>query len=419
MHRASAKTPIRRRAVAVTTAVMHGVEADSRQESPKRPWVWCLALSAVLAAGAAAYALLGNSGAAVEVAHVFVQIADPQLGMLNQYGANPSDWRSESDMFARLMNQAVHLQPEPSFIFIGGDMQNFWPNEDGLGRNPNLTIGGEDLGVHQRREVNATLAVAERHGIPVHFTPGNHDVGDEPNANNMDTMSMYSDSWGPHYEVVLHEHGILYLQLNSQLYFNSDSLLNTSHKQLQSSWLDAQLEQVSSETKLLVLLTHIPPFIDDVDEPSGWSNWRKDDRKEVLDSIVSKLGKIVPVLWVCGHFHSNVQKSGLYKGVPMHIRVTSAAGTTMQWNGKASFTPAEAAAIATKDIGSAFDDNIVSGNPANIAERLQAVDSRSGMRIFIIYTDGTFEDRFATVQDLERTNTLSLGRSFHHQLIGG
>ena len=39
-----------------------------------------------------------------------------------------------------------------------------------------------------------------------------------------------------------------------------------------------------AEMLRLVLLTHIPPFMDSFDEPEGWANWRQVYRKQILDA---------------------------------------------------------------------------------------------------------------------------------------
>ena len=95
----------------------------------------------------------------------------------------------------------------------------------------------------------------------------------------------------------------------------------------------------------LVLLTHIPPFMDSFDEPEGWANWRQVYRKQILDVLAASE---LPLLFICGHFHANVVKDDTYQGRPLNIRVSSAAGTTIQWDGKDSLTPQEAQKVASK-----------------------------------------------------------------------
>ena len=95
----------------------------------------------------------------------------------------------------------------------------------------------------------------------------------------------------------------------------------------------------------LVLLTHIPPFMDSFDEPEGWANWRQVYRKQILDVLAASE---LPLLFICGHFHANVVKDATYQGRPLNIRVSSAAGTTIQWDGKDNLTPEEAQKVASK-----------------------------------------------------------------------
>ena len=142
---------------------------------------------------------------------------------------------------------------------------------------------------------------------------------------------------------------MLYLQFNSQIYWSTDASLE-KYRQQQLSFLQQETENLQN-IKQLVLLTHIPPFMDSIDEQEGWANWKSIYRKQILDLLArSKL----PMLWVCGHFHNNVEKDSSYQGVPLRIRVSSAAGTTMQWDGKDELPPKEASEVASKDACSQF-----------------------------------------------------------------
>lgn len=332
--------------------------------------------------------------------HVFVHLTDPQLGMKNMYGQHPEDFEDEKQMFEELAGEALKLKPK--FVFLGGDMQNFWPNEKGLGRNTNnnKNITDMDLDVKQRASVKNVKDNIEKSKIPVVCTAGNHDIGDVPDAQ---TITNYGKWWndgkmcGKLYNVVdMKEPRILYLQITSQLYYNSTQKEAAEAKTLQNSWLKETLaKNVTESTKLIVVLTHIPPFMRVPDEPSGWANWKQDDRDTVLGMLG---GRGVPVLWVCGHFHANVVNDVKLDKLDMKIRVTSAAGTTMYWGNKADLSPREAQIVASKDIATAFKDDI---GFANIADRMQAIPKRSGMRIFKVYDDGTVKDKWFTLAELK------------------
>ena len=334
--------------------------------------------------------------------HILVHITDPQPGMLNMY-THPEDWAAEETMFSRLVAKAAGLRP--SLVFVGGDMQNWWPNENSSAdRNrPRKDMPDEDfeelkrkdLGKLQRNAARRSVQTLVSAGIPVVYTAGNHDVGDFPDES---TLAQYTSSdsenpgWGPLFQKVKKEDGVLYLQFNSQIYWSTEASMET-HRSQQLEFLQEEMSNIG-DVRQLVLLTHIPPFMDSVDEEEGWANWKEHYRKEVLDVLAAPK---IPMLWICGHFHANVVKDSSYQGVPLSIRVTSAAGTTMQWDGKDEMTPHEAETVASKAIMKAFAEDI---GFANIPERLKAESDRSGLRIFKISADG-FEDQWFTLDDLD------------------
>jgi len=335
--------------------------------------------------------------------HLMVHITDPQLGMLNQY-IDPEDWTDERNMLDGLVSKTVPLNP--SFVFVGGDMQNWWPNE-GAQKDRNRPGGmsdadfqelcSKDLGRKQRASVRRSLEALEGAGIPVYYTPGNHDIGDHPDVQTLERYvgSSGENGWGPLFQRVKQEGGILYLQLNSQVYWSTAEVLD-DYRAKQLEFLQAEVSNMQASIKRLVLLTHIPPFMSSVDEKEGWANWKQVYRKQILDLLSEPR---VPMLWVCGHFHANVETDVTYQGVPMSIRVTSAAGTTMQWDGLNELTSQQAETVASKDIANAFAEDI---GFSKIKQRLRAQPDRSGLRIFRFdEDDGSFEDQWYTLDQLD------------------
>ncbi|CAE7212569.1 Cpped1 [Symbiodinium sp. KB8] len=316
---------------------------------------------------------------------------------------DPEDWTAERNMLDGLVSKTVPLNP--SFVFVGGDMQNWWPNEGGQ-KDRNRPGGMSDadfqelcsknLGRKQRASVREALEGA---GIPVYYTPGNHDIGDHPDVQTLEryvTGSSGENGWGPLFQRVKQEGGILYLQFNSQVYWSTAEVLD-DYRAKQLEFLQAEVSNMNSNIKRLVLLTHIPPFMSSVDEKEGWANWKQVYRKQILDLLSEPR---VPMLWVCGHFHANVETDVTYQGVPMSIRVTSAAGTTMQWDGLNELTSQQAETVASKDIANAFAEDI---EFSKIKQRLRAQPDRSGLRIFRFdEDDGSFEDQWYTLDQLDK-----------------
>ncbi|CAJ1359720.1 unnamed protein product [Effrenium voratum] len=227
--------------------------------------------------------------------HILVHITDPQPGMLNMY-THPEDWAAEETMFSRLVAKAAGLRP--SLVFVGGDMQNWWPNENSSAdRNrPRKDMPDEDfeelkrkdLGKLQRNAARRSVQTLVSAGIPVVYTAGNHDVGDFPDES---TLAQYTSSdsenpgWGPLFQKVKKEDGVLYLQFNSQIYWSTEASMET-HRSQQLEFLHEEMSNIG-DVRQLVLLTHIPPFMDSVDEEEGWANWKEHYRKEVLDVLAA------------------------------------------------------------------------------------------------------------------------------------
>lgn len=294
-------------------------------------------------------------------------------------------------------------------------MQNFWPNErrngePDIGRNaPRMQnpptdpmLGG--IGAQQRRDVAAAVATLR----PKVYTPGNHDVGDVPDAG---TLELYDRAWGhasgTHGSRVLgSQDAVMYLQLNSQ-YYQIAEMEDDREKQL--DFLERQLRKIDrARTKLVVFLTHIPPFMHDIDEGNGWANWRRVHRISFLDNVTEGLKARMEepkLLWVCGHFHANVRNKAVHNGVPMDIVVSSAAGSTLHWAVRGvpsnDLNSSDAMQVAQVGIQEAFGKFIVGGEDANIGKRLVVDKAYSGVRAFEVYDDGTFKDTWWTAEELE------------------
>jgi len=341
---------------------------------------------------------------------VFVHMADPQLGMLNQFG-DKEDMTKEQDMAKQLAEMVPKIVPKPSFLFLGGDMQNEWPNTGT--QNGNAALAGR-----QREAVKNLLQPVLDEGIRMTCTPGNHDVGDEPQNSNLNNYSNWWSTFCTPVQLPLWKkhkfstaarfavHNVLFLQIDSQLYWTNTTKLKDARTN-QTNWLSRQVNQEMPENiERIVMLTHIPPFMHQFDEAHGWANWHEDYRTGTADkgnvlAILETASK--PIHWVCGHFHTNVENNE----PDMHkIRVTSSAGTTMWWNAASSadvltdgiMTAQDAAGVAGMNVGEAFCKRIAFGiwdttkvPPCAISDwtddgpkgmRMRPIKERSGIRIF-------------------------------------
>eukprot|EP00928_Gymnodinium_smaydae_P016960 TRINITY_DN1643_c1_g3_i1.p1 TRINITY_DN1643_c1_g3~~TRINITY_DN1643_c1_g3_i1.p1 ORF type:complete len:390 (+),score=48.81 TRINITY_DN1643_c1_g3_i1:88-1257(+) len=340
----------------------------------------------------------------------FAHITDPQLGMLAWTTSNPHDITQEADVLEKGINFAKAMKLD--FVFMGGDMQNWWPNEPEDTTNRNLYEDGTkkgfgldfsaDLGSEQRKRVKE---IVDKVRTQVLYTPGDHDIGDDPDEK---TLARYEEYFGHHFAVWANPgHWAHVVRINSQLYWtDSQDAAVTKWRTFQDMFLRTEMRRMDTESKkLLVVLTHICPFLDGTHKTSSsndkaWALWKPTFQESVMETL-TKPGK--PVLFVCGHMHVNVKNHIQYNKVDVYIRVTSSAGTTIHWDGKKELTPVEAQAVASKPIQLAFNEHIVAKDVANIPKRLQADADSSGMRLFKFFNESSrtcFKDKWFTVSDL-------------------
>jgi len=321
---------------------------------------------------------------------------------------------------------------------MGGDMQDAWPKDE-KPKDASLKAIKEaekirSRAARQREAVKDIIKRLEKDRIPVYFTPGNHDINDVASK---EDMAAYAANWNTRlYQRVPHSFGLatLIVELNSQLYQNALGVGAGEEKQDQNDWLAATLRAHldPEKTRLIVVLTHIPPFLNRIDEEHGWGNWCKPGRIEMLSvfarAIHDKRFAIAPkILWVCGHFHVNVESRGHKFDVPvaggrftqrleMDIIVSSSAGTAMWWmaaNNAGFLEPKEAEMVASIPVQGpegAFAKYIMSyttdrTDPFN---RGLPYTDRSGLRMFRIRANGEYNDRWYTLSDLIRDRSSAL-----------
>lgn len=291
----------------------------------------------------------------------FVTLADPQLGMSTAFG-DATDLSNELTVFTGLVQKVSELRKQPKFVMLLGDMQNQWPKDDA--EHPYR-------GPAERTAIQDALVPIQD---KVYYTPGNHDINDVPSE---DDINNYYTNWGKraettHWKTGLNS-GTLMITINSQIYQTaaqqgqdaSDELKEQREKLKgeQRIFLETALGEIDAATKQVIIMTHIPPFMSDVNEKAGWANWGEEDRMEVMNAIFDAFtikGVKPRLVWICGHFHTQVVNKGVKvdlggrNHLTMDIIVTNSAGTSMWWgnaNCNGELTPQQAAEVATMPVG--------------------------------------------------------------------
>jgi len=231
--------------------------------------------------------------------YYFVQLADPQVGMLHY----DREWNEELTMLRLAVHKVNALHPR--FLVVSGDLINAFPTKD------------PQVAARQVASIKEALMEVDP-SIPVVLQPGNHDIGQSPTA---EDVTRYRSRFGDDY-FSFWAGGVFYVAINSQYY--CDDTHTKELRRAQDEWIEEQFTRAAKGAVHVVVLSHVPPFVGSEDEERGWSNWNMDARHRVL-----KLAEQAGVrLWLCGHFHGNaIAKS---RG-GVEVVVTSSCGGIINW----------------------------------------------------------------------------------------
>lgn len=208
----------------------------------------------------------------------FIQMSDPQFGMFarlsgmdekrilefrQQYGWNiqpapkTTGFSEESALFEKAIAAANRLNP--AFVIISGDMV-----ED-----------HKDPG--QLAELRRIAAKLHTH-IPLHWSPGNWDVGNTPTPQ---SLARYRADFGDDFYSFQHG-GSTFIVLNSCVAF--DDSQTPGEWDRQTAFLRTTLKAAKDGGSAhIVVFQHHPIYRRDPDEEDTWANIPKAKRHELLE----------------------------------------------------------------------------------------------------------------------------------------
>lgn len=223
-----------------------------------------------------------------------VQLSDPQIGFFKD---------STTVEIARY-KKAVSIinRTHPDFVVITGDLVNNAGSKDQL---------------EQFRRVTAMIDP----NIPVFLTPGNHDVGNTPDEK---SIEYYKSLFGYDRFSFMHK-GIRFIGFNTSL---ANQKAPGDLREEQYTWLVSELKR-SKEARQIIILGHIPLFLDSASEPDLYYDKAKTELKNMETPEREKYLKLFAKYHVnavfTGHMHQN--EHGQYEGVKMIT--TSAVGEAL------------------------------------------------------------------------------------------
>ena len=197
----------------------------------------------------------------------FIQITDPQFGMFE----NNAGFEKETALYEKAVAGINRLNPD--FVVITGDFVH----------DPNS--------VSQIKEFKRITAKINP-GIPVYYSPGNHDLGQNPDKT---SIKKYKKNFGSDKFSFKHKGSLL-------IGFNTSVIKAKLDKpeQAQFKWLTKRLKE-SQGASHIILFCHYPFFNKTVDEPTAYSNIDLDYREKYLDLFNDN--KVTAVF--SGHYHNN------------------------------------------------------------------------------------------------------------------
>jgi serine/threonine-protein phosphatase CPPED1 len=197
----------------------------------------------------------------------FIHLTDPQFGMFE----NNEGFEKETILYEKAVTEINRLRPD--FVVITGDFVH---------------------DQHSQVQIEEFLRITANihRDIPVYFTPGNHDIGRDPDKQ---SLKKYTRLYGKDRFAFKHKGSYL-------IGFNSNLLKSDSQRkeQGQFKWLGSNLKK-GQQANHLIIFCHHPFFIKTSDEAETNSNLGIISRQKYLSLFHANNVKAV----FSGHYHNN------------------------------------------------------------------------------------------------------------------
>ncbi|MDR1339845.1 MAG: metallophosphoesterase [Prevotellaceae bacterium] len=194
-----------------------------------------------------------------------VHLCDPQLGF--------GGFAADSARFEQAIRQVNELSPD--MVVIAGDM------------------------VHDINDGHAVATVRrqiDRLKPPVILTPGNHDI---PEPVTPERLERYRRLFGDDFKAVECK-GRMIVSANSQLWRDAPA----EETERNDRQLSEALQKAKKNGMPVILVTHIPPFVTDIDEKDDYNNISVTERNKLLEQLEQNGA----VIWLSGHLHRTVNR---------------------------------------------------------------------------------------------------------------
>jgi serine/threonine-protein phosphatase CPPED1 len=217
----------------------------------------------------------------------FIQLTDPQMGMYE----NNQGFEKETALLEKAVAGINRLHPD--FVVITGDFVH----------NTNSA--------EQIKEFKRLVAKIDPR-IPVYFTPGNHDLGQNPNKQ---SLKRYRKNYGNDRFAIQHK-GSALIGINTSFIKARMEL----QEQKQYKWLENELKRNQNAVHK-ILFCHFPFYNSTPEEAESYSNIAPDYRVKYLSLFEDYSVDAV----FSGHLHNNSE----FKNSNILLVTTSALGKSL------------------------------------------------------------------------------------------
>ncbi|MCX8277590.1 MAG: metallophosphoesterase [Dehalococcoidia bacterium] len=259
----------------------------------------------------------------------FIQMADPQVGMfdrfsgmdpeaaalLREHGLNVKDTPKSEGLKLDRLNLTTAVEQikkiDPAFVVVCGDMV------DTAGDENEIALIRETLGAYGAE-------------TPVHWVPGNHDIGVNNLIPDSESTAKYRSEFGDDYYSFSHGES-KFIILNSVVLDRPQNLLDEHQNQMDFLG-DTLQSRESKDSEHVVAFMHHPLFLDNAEEADVDFDWAPSPPNQPSGYWTIPLERRTPVVKLlreakvetvfAGHWHRNHQASD--NG--LDVVVTSALG---------------------------------------------------------------------------------------------
>lgn len=237
----------------------------------------------------------------------FVFMADCQLGCYASFSG-----LTEADVLA-YEKRGMTVEPRPRIEGFDWDARNYRAAVEAANEiGPDLVVMGGDMvdDPFDQAQYDEVMSITDGLDAPMHWVPGNHDIGEDTDRPTARSIANYRERFGPDHYSFVHK-GATFIVVNTVVVTHADLVPDEWEAQL--AVLESTLAEAKARQGPTLVFGHHPLFLRDVDEADDFFNVPRVRRHPMLDLLADNDVSA----YFCGHWHRN--GGGTYRDVEVVI----------------------------------------------------------------------------------------------------